>query len=205
MIGLAHGESFIPTPPNGADGHDPALHRSHINSFLFDDAFDSACDLANMSRVCRSWREVVTWRDWGKAFGFFPLGKQFPAVLVPIMQCARENGISRRQGVDTLLVTPFMAPRALQHHRPARASQERSGAKSLPPHQGPASLLEPLFIFKKESPLSEVLSRLQQFILGSPSSSEFIQMCEELSAREREMGTYIQWIAAENTLHRSHD
>jgi hypothetical protein len=65
---------------------------SHVHSFLYNDAFESACDLANMSKVCRSWREVVTWSEWSKAFGFFPLGKQFPAVLVPIMECARKNG-----------------------------------------------------------------------------------------------------------------
>ena len=65
---------------------------SHVKSFLFHDAFDSACDLANMSRVCRSWKEVVQWNDWSKAFGFFPLGKQFPGVLVPFMTCIREEG-----------------------------------------------------------------------------------------------------------------
>jgi len=65
---------------------------SHVKSFLFNDAFESACDLAKMSKVCRSWREVGTWSEWSKAFGFFPLGKQFPAVLVPIMECARTNG-----------------------------------------------------------------------------------------------------------------
>lgn len=65
---------------------------SLITGHLFDDAFESACDLENMSRVCRSWREVGTWSDWSKAFGFFPLGEQFPSVLVPIMECARANG-----------------------------------------------------------------------------------------------------------------
>ena len=38
-----------------------------------------------------------------------------------------------------------------------------------------------------------------------PSSSEFIQTCEALSVLEREMGTFIHWIAAENKLHGSHD
>lgn len=66
---------------------------SHITGFLFNDAFESACDLANMSRVCRSWREVSTWSQWSKAFGFFPLGKEFPTVLIRIMACARKNGM----------------------------------------------------------------------------------------------------------------
>lgn len=65
---------------------------SHVKSFLFHDAFESACDLANMSRVCRSWKEVVYWSDWSKAFGFFPLEKQFPGVLAPFMVCVREEG-----------------------------------------------------------------------------------------------------------------
>ena len=65
---------------------------SHINSYLFHDAFDSACDLANMSRVSRAWREVVSWKNWGNAFGFFPLQQEkFPDVLTPIMVCAREG------------------------------------------------------------------------------------------------------------------
>ena len=66
---------------------------SHVRSFLYNDAFESACDLASMSKVCRSWREVGTWSQWGKAFGFFPLGEQFPTLLIPIMDCARKNGM----------------------------------------------------------------------------------------------------------------
>lgn len=65
---------------------------SHVKSFLFHDAFESACDLANMSKVSRFWKEMVHWSDWSKAFGFFPLEKQFPRVLVPFMNCVREEG-----------------------------------------------------------------------------------------------------------------
>lgn len=65
---------------------------SHIKSFLFHDAFKSACDLASMSMVCRSWAEVVEWTSWSKAFGLFPLPKHFPSVLVPFMKCAKDGG-----------------------------------------------------------------------------------------------------------------
>jgi len=74
---------------------------SLVTSYLFDGAFESACDLVNMSRVSRTWREVVVWSDWSKAFGFFPLKGQFPRVLVPIMECARDNGtkeLKKRRG-----------------------------------------------------------------------------------------------------------
>ena len=66
---------------------------SHITSFLFTDAFESACDIVNMSRTCRSWKDLVTWRDWSKTFSFFPLDKDIPRVLVPIMLCAKTNGM----------------------------------------------------------------------------------------------------------------
>ena len=65
---------------------------SHVKSFLFRDAFKSACDLASMSMVCRSWAEVVEWTAWSKAFGLFPLQKHFPSVLVPFMKCAKDGG-----------------------------------------------------------------------------------------------------------------
>jgi hypothetical protein len=79
----------LPRAPLGEIGPD---EWSYISSFLFRDAFESARDLANMSRACRAWRDAGTWRDWSKAFGFFPLGEQFPAVLIPIMGNARTNG-----------------------------------------------------------------------------------------------------------------
>ena len=43
----------------------------------------------------------MVWSDWSKAFGFFPLKGQFPRVLVPIMECARDNGtkeLKKRRG-----------------------------------------------------------------------------------------------------------
>lgn len=42
----------------------------------------------------RSWREVGTWSEWSKEFGFFPLGKQFPTVLVPINHSERKSLLS---------------------------------------------------------------------------------------------------------------
>jgi hypothetical protein len=65
---------------------------SHVKSFLFYDAFNSARDLASMSMVCRSWADVVEWKAWSKAFGLFPLQKRFPSVLVPFMKCAKDGG-----------------------------------------------------------------------------------------------------------------
>jgi len=65
---------------------------SHVIQYLFHDAFEAACDLANMSRVSRAWRDFVSWKDWASSFGFFPLQQEhFPDVLAPIMICAREG------------------------------------------------------------------------------------------------------------------
>lgn len=77
---------------------------SCVKSFLFHDAFESACDLANMSRVSRSWKEVVHWNEWSKAFGVFPFQKEFPSFLVPLMKCVREEGgvINHRSAMEHL-------------------------------------------------------------------------------------------------------
>ena len=86
---------------------------SYINSYLFNDAFDSACDLANMSRVSRTWRENIRWDAWGKAFGLFPLQQgQFPAVLAPIMDYARDLGglVTRVSAVKHLKISMKNVP-----------------------------------------------------------------------------------------------
>jgi len=55
---------------------------------------------------------------------------------------------------------------------------------------------EPVYIFKKERPVSEVVERLQQFMSG-PQPSELIDMCQELSAVIRGMNDCILSIECE--------
>ena len=53
---------------------------------------------------------------------------------------------------------------------------------------------EPLYIFKREIPVSEVWGVLQHFMSGNPQPSNFYDLCQELSAIEREMGECIYWL-----------
>jgi hypothetical protein len=53
---------------------------------------------------------------------------------------------------------------------------------------------EPLYIVERERPVSEGWGGLQQFMSGNPQPSNFIDLCQELSAVEREMGTCIDWV-----------
>ena len=65
---------------------------SRVIGYLFHDAFESACDLANMSMVCRDWRDMLDWNTWSRAFHFFDVGKQFPSALINFMRFARKGG-----------------------------------------------------------------------------------------------------------------
>lgn len=59
---------------------------------------------------------------------------------------------------------------------------------------GALATYEPLYIFERERPVSDVWGVLQQFMSGNPQPSNFIALCQELSAIERKMGECIYWV-----------
>jgi hypothetical protein len=59
---------------------------------------------------------------------------------------------------------------------------------------------EPLYILKRERPVSDVWGVHQQFMSGNPQPSHFIVLCQELSDIERKMGECIYWVK-EMSLH----
>ena len=120
-LAMEYDEDYVQTPPwmppfPLENQQLPTLSQdewSHINSYLFHDAFDSARHLVNMSRVSRAWREVVDWNAWSIAFGFFPLQQQqFPAVLAPIMECARigRGAVTRVSAMEHLKISTTNMP-----------------------------------------------------------------------------------------------